>query len=67
MSLFIIMSGGARMRHAVTAFTEYNAEQGLMDLPLSGGVSMWSNNLSWTRLDQFLVFPEWEFSYLGMV
>jgi endonuclease/exonuclease/phosphatase family metal-dependent hydrolase len=34
-----------------------------MDLPLARGVSTWSNNMSWSRLDCFLVCPEWEFSY----
>ena len=38
-----------------------------MDLPLSGGVSTWSNNLSWSRLDCFLVTPEWELSYPGLM
>jgi hypothetical protein len=37
-SFFIkVRLGGARMRSAVTAFAEFTAEQGLMDLPLSGG------------------------------
>jgi hypothetical protein len=38
-----------------------------MDLPLSRGVFTWSNNMSWSRLDRFLVSPEWEFSYLGLL
>jgi hypothetical protein len=29
-----------------------------MDLPLAGGVATWANNLSWSRLDRFLVSPE---------
>ena len=55
--------GGARRRHVVAAIADFTVEQGLMDLPLLGGVSTWSNNLSWFRLDQFLVSPEWELSY----
>jgi hypothetical protein len=61
------------MRGAVTAFAEFTAEQGLMDLPLfgggggGGGVSTWSNNMSWSRLDRFLVSLEWEFSYSGLL
>jgi endonuclease/exonuclease/phosphatase family metal-dependent hydrolase len=30
-------------------------------------VSTWSNNRSWSRLDRFLVSPEWELSYLGLM
>ena len=60
-------SGGARMRSAVIAFAEFTVEQGLMDLPLSGGVSTWSNNMSWSRLDRFLVSPEWDLSYPSLM
>jgi hypothetical protein len=38
-----------------------------MDLPLAGGESTWVNNTSWSRLDRFLVSPEWEFSYPGLM
>jgi hypothetical protein len=38
-----------------------------MDLPLAGGVSTWANNLSWSRLDRFLVSPDWELSYPGLM
>ena len=38
-----------------------------MDLPLSGGVSTWFNNRSWSRLDRFLVSSEWELSYSGLM
>jgi hypothetical protein len=51
-------SGGARRRQAVAAFADFIVDQGLMDLPMSGGVSTWSNNLSWSRLDRFLVSTE---------
>jgi hypothetical protein len=38
-----------------------------MDLPLAGGVSTWSNSMSWSRLDRFLVSPEWELSFPGLI
>jgi hypothetical protein len=60
-------SGGVRRRRAVAAFTDFIAEMGLMDLPLAGGVSTWANNLSWSRLDRFLVSPDWELSYPGLM
>ena len=55
------------MRRAVLAFAKFIADQGLMDLPLAGGVSTWSNSLSWSRLDRFLVSPEWDLRYPGLV
>jgi hypothetical protein len=51
----------------MTAFTDFIVEQGLMDLPLLGGVFTWSNNLSWSRLDHFLVSLEWELSYPNLM
>jgi exonuclease III len=54
-------------RSAVAEFADFVAEQGLMDLPLAGGESTWSNNLTWSRLDRFLVSPEWEFCYPGLL
>jgi hypothetical protein len=60
-------SRSAAHRPAVAAFADFVVEQGLMDLPMAGGVSTWSNYRSWSRLDRFLVYPEWEFSYPGLV
>jgi hypothetical protein len=60
-------SGGVRRRREVAAFAAFTAEMGLMDLPLAGGVSTWANNLSWSRLDPFLVSPDWELSYPGLM
>jgi hypothetical protein len=60
-------SGGFRRRREVATFANFTAEMGLMDLPLVGGVATWANNLSWLRLDRFLVSPEWELSYPGLV
>jgi hypothetical protein len=34
-----------------------------MNLPSSGRVSTWSNSFSWSRLDRFFVYPEWDLSY----
>jgi hypothetical protein len=55
--------GGSRKRGAVAAFADFIAEQGLMNLPSSGRVSTWSNSFSWSRLDRFFVYPEWDLSY----
>jgi hypothetical protein len=60
-------SGGASMRRVVMDFAEFTVDQGLMDPPLAGGVSMWSNTLSWSRLDRFLISLEWELCYAGLV
>jgi hypothetical protein len=40
-----------------------------MDLPLAGGSFTWSNNLEnpfWSRLDRFLVSPDWEVKFPGL-
>jgi endonuclease/exonuclease/phosphatase family metal-dependent hydrolase len=58
---------GVAHRFAVFDFAYFVTEQGFMDLPLAGGESTWSNNLSWSKLDHFLVNPEWDFSYLGLM
>jgi hypothetical protein len=60
-------SGRAGMRRAATEFADFIADQGLMDLPLAGGVYTWSNSMSRSRLDRFLVSLEWEMSYPGLV
>jgi hypothetical protein len=57
-------SGGAG---AALDFVDFIADHGLMDLPLAGGVSTWSNSLSWSRLDRFLVSPAWEMGYPGLI
>jgi hypothetical protein len=66
MSLSFIVRGRERRRSAVIAFDEFIAPA-LMDLPLSGRVFTWSNNRSWSQLERFLVSPEWELSYLGLM
>jgi hypothetical protein len=60
-------SGGAGYRRAASEFADFIVDHGLMDLPLGGGVSTWSNSLSWSRLDRFLVSPDWEMGYPGLV
>ena len=60
-------SGGVQRRRAVAAFADFTVEMGLMDLPLAGGVSTWANNVSWSRLDRFLVSLEWELRYPGLI
>jgi hypothetical protein len=41
-------------------FSDFIFEQGLTDLPLTGGSFTWSNNENptWSRLDRFLVSPD---------
>ena len=51
----------------MAAFADFAVEMGLMDLPLAGGVSTWSNNRPWSRLDHFLISSDWEFSYPGLL
>jgi hypothetical protein len=56
-------SGVVTRRRAVAVFADFIEEQGLMNLPLSGGISTWSNSSSWSRLDRFLVSTEWDLRY----
>jgi hypothetical protein len=56
-------SGGAGLRSAALDFADFISDQGLMDLPLAGGVSTWANSRSWSRLDRFLVSPDWEMCF----
>jgi hypothetical protein len=47
-----------RLNATMMEFSDFIFEQGLMDLPLVGGLFAWSNNQespSWSRLDKFLV------------
>jgi hypothetical protein len=44
-------------------FSDFIFEQGLMNISLVGGSFVRSNNsdpLSWSRIDKFIVSPEWE-------
>ncbi|KAF5453927.1 hypothetical protein F2P56_023637 [Juglans regia] len=52
--------GSRRVRHAMVEFSECIFVLNLRDLPLVGGSATWSNNQTWSRLDRFLISPEWE-------
>ncbi|XP_042939512.1 uncharacterized protein LOC122274548 [Carya illinoinensis] len=41
-------------------FSNLIFELGLMDIHLMGGEFTWSNNLTWSRLDRFLISPSWK-------
>ena len=54
---------GGSMTPAMWAFTDFINELGLIDLPLTGGNYTWSSNPTrpaMSRLDRFLVSPEWD-------
>ena len=54
---------GGGISSAMWDFSEFISEQGLLDLPLVGGRFTWSSNQenpSMSRLDRFLVSPEWD-------
>jgi len=59
-------SRDVRLNAAMMEFSNFIFEQDLMDLPLTGGPFTWSNNQefsSWSRLDRFLVSPDWEVKF----
>ena len=48
---------------AMREFSDFILEQGLIDLPLEGGIFTWSNSRevsSKARLDRFLFSADWE-------
>jgi hypothetical protein len=54
---------------AMLEFSKFIFEQGLMDIPLVGENFTWSNNrdsLSWSRIDRFLLSPDWEAQFLDV-
>jgi hypothetical protein len=56
-------SSGAGYSVAMEEFSDFIFMQNLVDLPLEGGQFIWSNNQEdqiWSRIDRFLVSPEWE-------
>jgi len=52
--------GEARSSQAMVEFSKFIFEQGLNDILLVGGRSTWSNCLTWSRIDRFLLYTEWE-------
>lgn len=61
-------SSGVRLNSSMLEFSDFIFEQGLMDLPLAGGSFTWSNNQEipiWSRLDRFLISPEWDVKFPG--
>ncbi len=52
--------GEARSSQAMTEFSKFICEQGLIDIPLVGGRSVWLNCRAWSRIDRFLLSTEWE-------
>jgi exonuclease III len=61
-------SSGVRLNSSMLEFSDFIFEQGLMDLPLAGGLFTWSNNQEnpiWSRLDRFLISPEWDAKFPG--
>jgi len=61
-------SRDVRLNAAMMEFSNFISAQGLMDLPLAEGSFMRSNNQenpSWSRLDRFLVSPDWEVKFPG--
>ncbi|KAF5461248.1 hypothetical protein F2P56_021060 [Juglans regia] len=63
-------SGVSHLTAAMRDFSDFISEQELMDLPLSGGTFTWSNNRdcpSWSRIDRFLLTPDWEAHFPDVV
>jgi hypothetical protein len=56
--------GGRRISGAMREFSDFISEYGFMDLPLNGGLCTWSNTRSWSRIDRFLISPDWEVRFL---
>jgi hypothetical protein len=51
-------------------FSDFIADQGLVDIPLVGGQFTWSNNQEdeiWSRIDRFLLSLSWEDYYPEVV
>jgi hypothetical protein len=53
-------SGIGAFSAAMEEFSEFIHGQSLVDIPLQGGQFTWSNNQVWSKIDRFLLSPEWE-------
>jgi hypothetical protein len=61
---------GASFSLTMEEFLDFIIEQGLMDITPQGGNFTWSNNRdfpSWSRIDRFLISPEWEAHFPNVV
>jgi hypothetical protein len=61
---------GVACRMAMSDFSVFLHEQGLLDLPLAGGLFTWSLAQvppKWSRIDRFLISPDWEARFPGVV
>jgi hypothetical protein len=60
---------GAACRLDMVEFSDFLHEQGLLDLPLAGGFFTWSlaqDPPKWSRIDRFLISPDWEARFPGV-
>jgi hypothetical protein len=59
-------SGEARFCPAMMEFSDFISEHGILNLPFARGSFTSSNSTSWSRIDRFLVSPDWEAKYPGL-
>jgi hypothetical protein len=60
---------GVACRLAMSDFFAFLHEQGLLDLPLARGLFTWSLAQvppKWSRIDHFLISPDWEARFPGV-
>jgi hypothetical protein len=57
------LSGTGGFSAAMEDFSEFIGGQSLVDIPMHGGQFTWSNNWVWSKIDRFLLSPEWEEHY----
>ena len=60
-------SRNAHQSPAMLEFSDFISDKGLMDFPLEGGTFTWSNNGYWSKLDWFIVSPQWEVKYPNLL
>lgn len=63
-------SGGLGFNSPMVNFSNFIYDQNLQDIPLAGGSFTWSSNRdlpSWSRIDIFLISPEWEAHYPDLI